>query len=162
MISRLVPLDVQIRFEDRLYELGETMDLLVDLDAKSDVEVREGRIDLVCEERYREVYTVMVPAGRPSQNMAVSMTGATHVPARIPKQVTKDHRETYVHSSVDFIANTRLTTGTNDTYKVELDIDSEPPPHATQAKLKWTLVASIDVARARDIRRRYKLRVRVD
>ncbi len=162
MISRLRPVDVQIDFEDRPYELGETVKLMVELDAKSDVDVREGRIDLVCEEYYLENYTVMVPAARPSRNMpAISMTSISQVPSRIPKQVTREHRETFVHSSVEFITDTRLTSGTKDTYRLELEINTEPPPHVKQAKLKWRLVALIDVARARDIRKRYKLQVNV-
>ena len=162
MISRVFPLKVQLEFEDRQYELGETINLLVELNARSDVDVREGRIDLVCEERYLENYTVMVPAARPSRNMqAISVTSVSKMPARVPKQVTKEYRETFVHSSVEFITDTRLTSGTKDTYRLELEIDSEPPPHAKQATLNWRLVAWIDVARARDIRKRYKLQVKV-
>ena len=162
MISRVFPLKVQLEFEDRQYELGETINILVELDAQSNVDVREGRIDLVCEERYLEHYTVMVPAARPSHNMpAVSMTSISQVPAKIPKRVTREHKETFVHSSVEFITDTRLTSGTKDTYRLELEIDSKPPSHAKKATLNWRLVAWIDVARARDIRKRYKLHVKV-
>ena len=162
MVSRVFPLSVQVEFEERQYELGQTIHLRLELNARSDVEVREGRIDLVCEERYLEHYTVMVPAARPSRNMpAMSVTSMSSVPARIPKQVTREHKETFVHSSVEFTSETRLTSGTKNTYQVELEIDSEPPPHAKQATLNWRLVAWIDVARARDIRKRYKLQVKV-
>ena len=61
MVSRLRPLDVNLVFEDRPYKLGETINLTMELTPRGDVEVREGRVDLMCEERWQEVSTVMVP-----------------------------------------------------------------------------------------------------
>ena len=49
MVFRLRPLDVILTFEDRSYKLGETISCDVELVAKADVEVREARIDLVCQ-----------------------------------------------------------------------------------------------------------------
>ena len=52
----------------RPYRLGETIKIMVELGANGDVEVREARVDLVCEENYLESYNVMVPdikIGRP-------------------------------------------------------------------------------------------------
>lgn len=97
--SRIRPLDVKLIFEDRPYSLGETIELTTELDARGDVEVREGRVDLVCEERWREIYTIMVPAA----TRASQVGGTISIPPKIPKQVNKEHRETYVHSSVVFL-----------------------------------------------------------
>ena len=47
MVARVHPLDVNLAFEDGLDRLGETIDLKLDLSARRDVEVREGRLDLV-------------------------------------------------------------------------------------------------------------------
>ncbi len=58
MLSRLFPLGVKISFEDRVYKLGETIDITVELSPRRDMEVREGRVDLVCEESYQETFTV--------------------------------------------------------------------------------------------------------
>ena len=156
--SRLRPLDVKLIFEDRPYKLGETIDLTAELDARSDVEVREGRVDLVCEERWKEIYTVMVPVARPLS----SERGAVYVPPKVPKQVTKEFRETYVHSSVVFLQDTRLDSTTRGSYRASLEIEPEIPPHAAEATVRWKLVAAIDVTRARDIKTRRAVQVTVD
>ncbi len=150
MLSRLFPLGVKVSFEDRVYKLGETIDLTVELSPKRDMEVREGRVDLVCEERWTEVSTVMVPVSRPSRSVATR--GGSLVPTpRIPKQVHQDHRETFVHSSVVFLENAQLRSGVAARYNPRLDIDTEPPPHADKATLSWRLKTTVDVAGARDI-----------
>jgi len=51
MVTRLFPLNVKVSFEDRPYKLGETISLTMELSPKRDMEIREGRVDLVCEER---------------------------------------------------------------------------------------------------------------
>ena len=58
MISRLRPLDVAISFEERTYRLGEPIDLTIELMPHRDCDVREGRIDLMVEERWFERSTV--------------------------------------------------------------------------------------------------------
>ncbi len=51
MSSRLFPLGVKVSFEDRVYGLGETINLALELSPKRDMQAREGRVDLVCEEQ---------------------------------------------------------------------------------------------------------------
>ena len=46
MVSRLRPLKLNVIFEDSPYQLGQTIDVTVELMANRDVELREGRIDL--------------------------------------------------------------------------------------------------------------------
>ena len=158
--SRLRPLDVKLSFEDRPIRLGETINLTVELTARGDVEVREGRVDLMCYERWTEIYTVMVPAaGRPSLPTGA---GGVHLPPRIPKQVTKEHKESYVHSSVIFLEETQLNPNKTSSYTFGIDIQEEPPPHAKEATVRWNLVTVVDVARARDIKTRYPVKVTVD
>ena len=48
VVSRLRPLGVKLDFGDQSYKLGETFDISVELNPRGDVEVREGRVDLVC------------------------------------------------------------------------------------------------------------------
>ncbi len=155
--SRLRPLDVKLFFEDRPYKLGETIDLTTELDARGDVEVREGRVDLVCEARWTEIYTIMVSGGR-----SVRLGGTINTPPKIPKQVTKEHKETYIHSSVVFLQDTRLDSRTRGSYRARLEIEPESLPHAAEATVKWTLVAAVDVAGARDIKTRRAVKVSVD
>ncbi len=54
MVFKLKPLELSFDFEDRSYELGDTIDVRVNLTASGDVDVREARIDLVCEERFSQ------------------------------------------------------------------------------------------------------------
>ena len=43
---------MKLVFEDSTYKLGDTIDLTIDLLPNSDVDVREGRVDLICEEHH--------------------------------------------------------------------------------------------------------------
>ncbi|MCH9036204.1 MAG: hypothetical protein IH860_02650 [Chloroflexi bacterium] len=132
----------------------------MELRAGRDVEVREGRVDLVCEERYTETYTIMVHDPRTVRAQYRMPRGASLAPPpRIPKEVTKEHRETYVHSSAVFLQDTRLRSGATSRYNVRLEIQPEPPPHADRASLKWKLVTAVDVALARDITKKQTIKV---
>ena len=142
MVSRLKPLSISMDFQDREYRLGETVRLRIVLEPRRDVNVREGRVDLVCEETYTETFTL----SRPLQNTSTRGFSASSV----TQVESKKHRDTYVHSSVVFLQDRRLSFAL--AHDVRLEIQPEPPPHAAEAELKWTLVTSIDVARARDAR----------
>ena len=161
-LSRIRPLGLKLAFADRSYKLGEAIHATVELTPRSDVEIREARVDLVCEEQYLESYTVNVPSGQPSDAGSPFNIGGTYVPPRIPKQVTKDVRQTYVHSSVVFLAGTTLPQGSPITYEARLDIETEPPAHAGVARLRWRLECVADVAMARDVKTRHKVQVTVD
>ena len=157
MVTRLRPLDLKLIFEDRPYRLGETINLRVELKVRGDVLVREGRVDLVCEGRWTETYTVMVPVSGPIGRAERGEIG--QLAPRIPKHITKERRETNAHSAIVFIKDKRLYSGAQDRYNARLKIRPEPPSHASEATLKWTLVAAVDVARARDIKTRRPIKV---
>ena len=160
MVFRLRPLDVILNFEDRSYKLGETITCNVELEPRADIDVREGRIDLVCQVHWAESYTVMVPSTRPSRSGAmVGATGATFIPPSIPKQVSKDHKENYIHSSVVFLQDAQLQSAKRNTYQARLEIQPETPDHADKGTVSWSVVAAIDIARARDINKKQKVRV---
>ena len=160
MVIRLRPLDVTLTFEDRSYKLGETISCEVELVAKADIYVREARIDLVCQAHWAETYTVIVPAVMPSRGGAmVGATGSTYIPPKIPKQVSKDHKESYIHSSVVFLQDAQLQSAGRNTYQAKLEIQPETPDNAEKGTVSWSLVAAIDVARARDINKKQKVRV---
>jgi len=160
VVIRLRPLDVTLTFEDRSYKLGETINCDVELVAKADAYVREARIDLVCQVHWAETYTVMVPAVMPSRGGAVvGPTGSTYIPPKIPNQVSKDHKESYNHSSVVFLQDTQLQSGKSNTYQARLEIQPETPENAQRGTVSWSIVAAIDIARARDVNKKHKVRV---
>ena len=47
MLARFRPLAARLVLENSPYKLGETIDLTIELDARGNAEVREGRVDLV-------------------------------------------------------------------------------------------------------------------
>lgn len=63
MLSRLMPLGIKVNFEDRPYKLGETVSLTLELTPRREIEIKEGRVDLVCDQRYTEVVTVLKRRG---------------------------------------------------------------------------------------------------
>ena len=166
MLSRLFPLGVKVSFENRVYKRSETINLTVELSPRRDMEVREGRVDLVREEVWREVFTVMTPvrsdspyARYVSRYTVRSTTGTSDHAQSVPQQRTKTNRETLVHSSVVFLRDTQLSSGRTGSYNARLEIEPKPPPHGREGKVRWRLVTITDVDGARDIRARRLVRV---
>ena len=162
MVSRLLPLRADIQFEKGLYELGETVDLIVELTPRGDVEVRKGRVDLVCEVRYEQRYTVMARvSGLTSPHYGAVPPQGVSDEAK-PRQFIEEHKKTYIRSSVVFLKKGQLRSGTVERYSTRLKIPPKPPPHARSATfLRWQIVAAIDIAQARDITKRRTIKVNV-
>ena len=156
MLSRIRPLGIILTFEDRFYKLGESIELEIELRPRIDLEVIEGRVDLVCEERYIEVYIKHYP---PTRNIMtrggfsepISMSGYS-------KRVTEEQRNTYVHSRIVFLKEARLKPGKSTVFNAKLEIQSDTPPHATMGKVKWELVTLIH-ANSRDATKRQTIRL---
>ncbi|HAL48695.1 MAG TPA: hypothetical protein DCP37_13160 [Dehalococcoidia bacterium] len=149
-------------FEDRIYKLGETIDIDLELTARRDVVIREGRVDLMCRERYTRTHTVTVQEQkRPGMGAGA---GAMGPPAVGSKQATKTEDESYSHSGAVVLNNTSLQPGETNSHQIKLEIDSEPPHHmadssVTEAEVRWELVATFDVAQAVDVAERQPIRV---
>ena len=144
------PLKLRVLFEERAYKLGEAIDFMVELKPRGNVEMREGRIDLVCEENYVETTVETMP----------SLTGGSHRTAignssvplgGVPKRITKKHRNRFVHSSVVFLTDAHLRAGLASDHPVRLSILPEVPSHAGDGNVKWTLEITADLAGSRDI-----------
>ena len=198
MLSRLLPLGIKVNFEDRPYKLGETINLTLELSPRLEIEVREGRVDLVCDMRYTQVVTVMKRRGplnpgakRPGhgffsvprqtktsqwyreQSLDVwgerwrsgDIHGAQFERGRRPmllqpelRQEARKRRAAYVHSSVVFLRDERIPSGRTNTYNARLDIQPEPPSHG-EGTVSWSLVTTVDVVRARNIKARQLVNV---
>ena len=159
MISRLRPLDVEISFPERTYRLGEPIDLTVELTPRRDCDVREGRIDLMVEEQWTERSTVtyekpVVQTGLRGQVRVIGSTTET-------RELVREHKEKYAHSSAAFLEAARLDAGKSARYRITLQIQPEPPARAKEARVRWWLQTVIDVAGARDIRARTKVVIAV-
>lgn len=143
------PLKLKLVYEERAYKLGEDIDFRVELKPRGQVKMREGRIDLVCEENYIETTVVVMndlSGGSHSTTVASSMPLAG-----VPKRITKRHRNRFVHSSVVFLADANLSAGLTSNHSARLSILSEAPAHANDGKVKWTLEITADLAGSPDI-----------
>ena len=196
MLTRLLPLGLKVDFQDRLYKLGETVNLTLELSPRREIEVREARVDLVCDIRYAEVITVVkrrgplnpgakrmghgffsatrqtMPAGqsrdvwgarwrRPDNAHGAGLQRG-ETPFLLPpeeRRVTKQRRATYAHSSVVYMRDERLPSGRANTHVAGLKIQPEPPSHGSEGSVHWTLVATVDIAGARDVRARRQVSV---
>ena len=157
MVSFLRPVGLSVDFDDRQYQLGDTMDVTVELDPKTDVELREGRIDLVCEEIYTKTYMVPLatPAASGDRLSAAAGAGAASASS---KKVVQQHKESHVHSTALFARDTRLRAGSKGSYNAKLQIQQYTPPQSEEAAadanttydVKWRLVTTANVARGRD------------
>ena len=157
-LSRLYPLDMNLTFDDRLYSLGETIRVLVELAPRRDVVVREARVDLVCEEDFVMSYTIMSP-GRPSLS-SHRTPGEVYVsPPLMRQRVKKEEREAYVHSSAPLLVDATLQRDTAVQYNADLYINTQAPPRVSVARIEWRLEGFVDVVMARDVRVRYGVQV---
>ena len=58
MVTRLRPLEVSMVFKDQSYTLSDIINIDLGLEARRDVTIRGGRIDLVLEQRHQRFYKV--------------------------------------------------------------------------------------------------------
>ena len=54
MLYQVRPLQLSLEFESRAYKLGGTIEVVVEMRPSTNIQVRGGRVDLVCEERYNQ------------------------------------------------------------------------------------------------------------
>ena len=99
MVYKLKPLELSFDLEDRDYALGDTIDVLVTLTPNGDVDVREARIDLVCEQRYtRNERGIVLGVGGTGFIQGGNPHTTTDYVA--PSSRVSQSTESYVHSNV--------------------------------------------------------------
>ena len=165
MFRRLVsawlrsPLRIGMDFQDRPYVLGETIDLTIELKARRSVQVREARVELMCEHRYAESYTRMIPVRHPG---APLMRGAPPPMTMVPKREVIERVESHVHGSVVLLKDGRLDSGQTVRHDVKLEIRPEPLPQTGSGVLIWTLVTTVDISGGRDVAESRRVTVDLD
>ena len=146
------PLRVTTIFRDQPYRLGGMIHVDVHLEPGRDVNVTEGRVELVCEEHYTETYTTMVPDHRAARAGMGNTAAATPYPtATFLHRETEQRVEGFVHSGTVFATNARLRSGVPQRYRVRLAIAPEPPTHAGLGAARWTLITTLRLPRGREI-----------
>ena len=162
MVNRILPVDMSLEFESRAYTLGETIDAVVEIRPGANMRVRSGRLDLVCEEHYTQRGVSFVPDFYATNRVISGQT----------KHVAEDRKERFVHSTVQFMEESRLTGGATASRRASLVVGTEPPPHFEESlalerdassawSFSWTLLATVDVARGRDSQVEREIKIRL-
>ena len=151
MLNRILPLELSLEFDERAYTLGETIDVVVEIRPTADIRVRSGRLDLVCEEHYTQRGVSFVPDFYATDRVISGQT----------RHVAQERKEQFVHSTVQFMEETRLSGDATTSRRVSLAVGTELPPHFEESlalerdassawTFNWTLLTTVDVARGRD------------
>ncbi len=153
-------LDVELFFEDRPYTLGNTIDVKVALNAKRDVTVRHGRVDLVYGVRWVAPDIVHHPMGRLSRPGPGGHIMSSYA-LRFPTKKMVEHKHSYVLGSTGFLERTHLDAHTDGSYNLQIKIHKDDPPYAfiKGVSIGWSLVAMFDVAWAIDVKMSRGLKV---
>ena len=166
MVHRLDPLDLGLDFEDRSYRLGETIPLHVEITAKGGVGIRKAHVELLCDQKFAETYTVSRGGRYFVVGAKVSERDETS------RHIGGERLESYVHSRTDFLSDVTLESGGQRAVDVRLQIDTTPPSRLDDARaldddaarswsFSWRLVVSVDVAGGRDAKLERDIKVRV-
>ena len=171
MVYKLKPLELSFDFENRWYELGDTVNIQVNLNPNGDVDVREARVDLICEEIHtRNQRGISMGSGGASSIAGGSFSRSNdYVPATTS---VSQRKESYVHSTVVFLKDQTLLPSNLIAHNTTLQIQPQPPSHFEDAKalvrnseeswtFKWTLVASVNIARGRDQKKQRQVNVKL-
>ena len=142
------PLEIELSLDDRPYTLGETANVTVELTSRKDVEVSEGRVELVCHETWAETWMKQETMGR--------SPGMIRRGAELPGPITqrrevKEFNKSFVHSTATFGEAIRVRPDTPARLNVRLDIGVERPPHAQGGTLAWSLVTTVETSGGRTV-----------
>ncbi len=160
MVYKFQPLRIGMKFDDRTYRLGETVDITVILTPSKDVSVRSARVELLCEQRYVRW-----------EGMPTVVSGARLSQTSLSQGGGMDSRtEPLVHSGVRFLDETMLSASGDHEHPVQLNIATMVPPRVVDAKLlqrdasrgwsfEWFLVLSVDVRMGRNSSGRRKITI---
>ena len=158
MVYRIRPMqETKVDFENRPYKLGETIHIRVELNPRRDLDVREVRVELICEATYNITESVTLSA-RPSRAVHTSA-----MMSRGKRKRTKERKDSFVHSSAVFGKQARLQAGKSQIYDVKFEIKPQPPYYSKQeTDFKWRLNTVVDVVRGRNPRARRTLNIALD
>ena len=171
MVYKFKPLELTFEFEQRWYDLGETIDIQLNLKPNGEVDIREARVDLICEEIHtRNQSGISMGSGGASSIAGGSFARSNdYVPTTTSVNQTK---ESYVHSSVVFLKDKTLNNNDLIVHTAKLKIEQQLPPHFEDAKalvrnseeswtFKWKLVASVNIVRGRDQKKQRQANVKL-
>lgn len=170
-------LDIAVGFEDRVYTLGEEIDLSITLAAKRGANIRGLVAELVCEERWsRLAFVNERPA---SERSTTSSEFIGYMVDRVTdvkplfgdgkdsrpehgRWAEVDHdddrQQRYVLGTTHLAQGLAVAAGTT-TLSHKIKLPTGPPPHAEKARVEWTLRVRADVAWGPDAKAELIVRV---
>ena len=105
MLNRILPLELILEFEPAgLHPGRDNRCCGGDAAPAADIRVRNARLDLVCEEHYTQRGVSFVPDFYATDRVISGQTS----------HVAQERKEQFVHSTVQFMEETRLTGDTAD------------------------------------------------
>lgn len=143
------PLRLEISPGEGPFALGGELSASVELRSKRDVVVEEGRVDLVCNERWAETWIKPEPMGR---SAGMFRRGAEMAGPTAPKREVKEFKDSFVHSTVKFAEGLKVRSDTVERLNVRLQIGKDWPPHARGGTLTWSLVVVARTPRGREVK----------
>ena len=140
MVARLPSLELAFEFHNQIYSLSQEISSNCRIITTRDVLIREGKIELVCEETWREFFTITVPIS----GGAPRLRGEAYVrsPSRT-KRVTEKQREVFTHSSKRFLEMKELSGSSTYEFFPILPIENIKPLHADLGEIRWKLLLTI-------------------
>ena len=143
------PLRLEISPGEGPFALGGELSASVELRSKRDVVVEEGRVDLVCNERWAETWIKPEPMGR---SAGMLRRGAEMAGPTAPKREVKEFKDSFVHSTASFAEGLRVMPSAVERLNVRLQIGKDWPPHAKGGTLTWSLVVVVRTPRGREVK----------
>jgi hypothetical protein len=140
LVAHLPSLELKCEFQNQLYHLGQEINFNCRITTSRDVLITEGRIDLICEETWREFFTITVPisGGAPRLRGEAYMQPPTRI-----KRIAEKQREIFTHSSKIFLEMAELVGPTTHEFSSILSLETFEPLHATWGDICWKLVVTI-------------------
>ena len=150
------PLRLEISPGEGPFALGGELSASVELRSKRDGVVEEGRVDLVCDERWAETWIKPEPMGRSAGMIGrgKQLAGPT-----APKRVVKEFTDSFVHSTSVFGEGLRVRPDTVERLNVRLQIAKDWPPHAKGGTLLWSLVVLLRPPRGREVKEFHEVEI---
>ena len=131
-------MSIKLELKEKSFHLGDEIEFDICLTPHRNLNLKQVRIDLECEERYVESYTrqtqIRYKTGILKRTEAELIDTITEHPSR-------EFKEVFVHSTTALLRNQELVTRQIVAAHSKITIDTNHPPHSTTGSLNWTIVA---------------------
>ena len=150
------PFRLQVNLDQGTHMLGDELSVAVEVSSKRDTVVGEGRVNLVCDERWAETWIKPEPMGRSAGMIGrgTQLAGPT-----APKREVKEFTDSFVHSTVVFGEGLRVRPDSVERLNVSLPIGKDWPPHAKGGTLSWSLAVLLRTPRGREVKEVHEIEI---